>query len=422
METPTVDELAQVLSWERLHDLAEQYGDAYYILDIQAFRTNYHELLDAFRQYYPHTNIGYSYKTNYIPQICQYVNSAGGYAEVVSWMEYELALSVGVPSERIIFNGPYKTEANIEQALCGGSIVNLDGLYEVDYVEAVAARHPDTLLTVGIRCNFDIGDDRISRLGFDVEGADFTVALARLAALPNCTIGGLHCHYSTGHRSVDSYALRARTLIELTHTHFATPPRYVDVGGGFFSKMSPAMRAQFGGDIPTYADYAAAIAPQMAAAFPDGAPELLIEPGAAITTDVLHYVARIVHVKQVRGRTIALASGSIHNIKPTLHSKNMPVTVYCSPDNDPDDAAAPSVDLVGYTCMEHDVLHSGYSGAVQAGDYAVFDNLGAYTVVMQPPFIRAAPPMLVYDATDDSFALIRRQQELADVFAAYHYK
>src|SRR5258706_50862 len=50
------------------------YGDAYYIFDEARFVANYHALISAFRHHYQNTCIAYSYKTNYVPAICQLPN------------------------------------------------------------------------------------------------------------------------------------------------------------------------------------------------------------------------------------------------------------------------------------------------------------------------------------------------------------
>ena len=90
--------------------LRKEYGDAFYLLDSEQFRNNFLELRDTFRNIYPNFNIAYSYKTNYTPKFCKIVNKLGGYAEVVSEMELEIALRVGVEPKRIIWNGPIKNE------------------------------------------------------------------------------------------------------------------------------------------------------------------------------------------------------------------------------------------------------------------------------------------------------------------------
>ena len=144
------------LTWRTLRELEHDFGEAFFVLDLQAFQRNYKDFLDAFGAIYPRSRIAYSYKTNYIPRLCEEVDRLGGYAEVVSTMEYDLARRVGVDPRRIIFNGPYKSENDLERALLAGSLVNLDADYEVALVESIACRHPQIKLTVGLRCNFEL--------------------------------------------------------------------------------------------------------------------------------------------------------------------------------------------------------------------------------------------------------------------------
>ena len=409
------------LSWQVLHQLEKDYGDSFYLLNIRQFESNYREFLQAFHSIYPKSNIGYSYKTNYTPRLCQSVNSLGGYAEVVSQMEYDIAIAVGVPPSRIIFNGPLKEKENLENAIRAGSIVNLDSLHEVFMVEALAQSLPDYQIAVGLRCNFDIGTNRISRFGFDIEAGELDYAFKTLNSLHNCVIEGLHCHFSTSHRSLESYALRTKTILELSEHYFQDkPPRFIDVGGGFFGKMSETLSQQFDCPIPSYQDYAEVIATQFSNRFArDCGPELILEPGVAIVADVMKFVGKVVAVKTIRSRKIALVTGSIQNIKPTLTDKKKPLTVYRNYDGDSQDKIMGLIDLVGYTCMEHDCLYEDYQGEIGMGDYVVFENIGAYTTVFKPPFIRSNPPIISYDSILDEYTLSRRRETSQDVLCTY---
>ncbi|UKO97606.1 hypothetical protein [Nostoc sp. UHCC 0870] len=409
------------LSWTRLFYLEKEYGDSFFILDIKKFERNYQEFLQAFRAIYPNTHLGYSYKTNYIPKLCQSVNAMGGYAEVVSQMEYDLAIAIGVPPSRIIFNGPLKYSEDIERAILAGSIVNLDCSEEVDIVTALARRLPNQQIAVGLRCNLDVGIGRISRFGFDVEGGELDEVFKLFRELNNCSVLGLHCHISSPTRSVESYQLRTQKLIELSDYYFQDkPPKFIDVGGGFFGKMNDDLQAQFDCYIPSYQEYAEAIAPQLTSRFSgDYTPELIIEPGVAVVANVLKFVAKVVGIKTVQSRQIALVVGSIHNIKPTLTGKQLSLQVYKSQENCDQRNISPPVDLVGYTCMEHDCLYNNYSGEIGIGDYVVFDNIGAYSVVFKPPFIRPNPPIISYDSTLNEYDLIRRRETTQDVFSTY---
>ena len=409
------------LSWQLLRELENLHGDAFYLLDLEIFKENYLEFLGAFRAIYPKSNIAYSYKTNYTPRLCQSVDALGGYAEVVSIMEYDLALQIGVDPSRIIFNGPYKQEADIEKALLAGSIVNLDSFSEVALVEAIARRAPDQNMTVGLRCNFDLATQDISRFGFDVEGEEFKDAFGILGRLSNCQIGGLHCHFSTSNKDLGSYALRAKKMLALVADYFGdTYPQFINLGGGYFSKMPAEFKKQFAYPIPTFQEYATAIAPQFREAFPnDSGPELILEPGTAVTANIMEFVAKVISLKTVRSRSVALCTGSIHNIKPTLHKKNLPMQVVSSNGKSESEKSGHPIDIVGYTCMEHDCLFNGYEGTLNLGDYVIFDNVGAYTTVMKPPFIRPCPAMISYDPELQKFEVIKRREEFSDVFSTY---
>jgi diaminopimelate decarboxylase len=410
------------LSWQIINQLEKEFGESFYILDIEKFQQNYQEFLEAFRSIYPNSNLGYSYKTNYTPKLCQYVNSVGGYAEVVSRLEYDLAIRIGVSPSRIIFNGPLKFREDIENAITAGSIVNLDSLREVSIVKELAQSLPeDRQFAVGLRCNFEISSGRISRFGFDTEGGELEYAFNTLEQLKNCSVEGLHCHFSTSERSVESYALRAKKMLALCDLLFQErQPKFINLGGGFFGKMSEDLRKQFDCHIPSYQEYAEAIASQFVDRFSQNSrTKLILEPGVAVVADIMKFVSKVVGVKTVRSRKLALVTGSIQNVKPTLNSKNLLTKVYRKDKSFSQERLAAPVDLVGYTCMEHDCLYQEYRGEIAVDDYVVFDNVGAYTIVFKPPFIRSSPPIISYNSSLNKYELIKRRETFQELFATY---
>ena len=139
------------LTAELLHSLSERFGNAFYLLESERFAQNYRELSAAFRAYYPKFNIAYSYKTNYTPKLVQIVNALGGYAEVVSEMEMEVALRAGVEAKRIIWNGPVKHEKKVTELLLAGGTVNIDSIDEMENIRKAARDHREHVLHVGVR-------------------------------------------------------------------------------------------------------------------------------------------------------------------------------------------------------------------------------------------------------------------------------
>ena len=105
------------LNYKILNDIEKQFGESFYLLDSNKFSNNYDEFVGEFRKYYPKTNVGYSYKTNYTPKLCKIIDQKGAYAEVVSTMEYDLAIKIGVKPKNIIVIGPYKKKHALEKSL-----------------------------------------------------------------------------------------------------------------------------------------------------------------------------------------------------------------------------------------------------------------------------------------------------------------
>ncbi|MDD7213700.1 MAG: alanine racemase, partial [Clostridia bacterium] len=308
------------IDYEKINDLTKLYGDAFYLLDSEQFEKNYRELKSAFTDIYPEFNIAYSYKTNYTPKFCKIVDSMGGYAEVVSDMEAEIALRIGVSPKNIIWNGPYKNLEKVKELLLLGATVNIDSIYEVEPILSLADRFPEKILNVGVRCNFVVNDGVVSRFGFDVESEEFEYVLKSLQGKKNINIEGLQCHFAT--RDLKTWKPRAVGMIDLIDKYGLTPA-HIDLGGGLFGKMDDSLKKQFSSYIPAYTEYAEEVATVFANRFTgEYRPQLLIEPGSALVGDCMKFAAKVVNIKNVRGKNIATVLGSIYNINPTLNKKN----------------------------------------------------------------------------------------------------
>lgn len=402
-----------LINSEKLNNLKEEYGEAFYLLDSEQFRKNYLELKESFSSIYPNFNIAYSYKTNYIPKLCKIVNELGGYAEVVSEMELELALKIGIQPNKIIWNGPIKNTKVMEEFLISGGTINIDSLEEVKEVQKIHERHIDKVLNIGIRCNYDVNDGVLSRFGFDVDSLDFIEVLEFAKHTPNINLVNLHCHFAK--RQVEFWPQRAKGMIDILDKIGIIPDR-IDLGGGIFGKMDDDLKAQFNTEIPCYSDYAQAAATVFAERFKDNSikPELLIEPGSALVGDCMKFVGTVKTIKNIRGKTIASVLGSQKNI--SMIGINPPMKLYNLTEEQKE---YQDVDFVGFTCIESDTLYKGYSGKLGVGDMIVISNCGSYSLVMKPPFI--LPNFPVLDITEEKVEVIKRKENFEDIFRTFNF-
>ena len=403
------------LNSELIKEIVRNYGAAFYLLESEQFRTNYMELKEAFSKIYPNFNIAYSYKTNYTPKLCRIVNELGGFAEVVSDMELEIALRVGVPPAKIIWNGPFKNSKKVEELLVLGGTVNIDSVYEIDVIRKVAEKYPLHTLNVGIRCNFDIEDGVVSRFGFDTKSEEFYQVLDFVRNTKNVHLINMQCHFAT--RRLETWEPRAKGMLSLLDELELIPER-IDLGGGLFGKIADSLKAQFDSHIPSYQEYANVVAPLFMEKFKDkkNAPLLMIEPGSALVGDCMKFVSQVINIKSVRGKKIATLLGSIYNINPTLNTKNPPIEVYSMGKQQKE---YHDLDFGGFTCIESDYLYKHFKGELAVGDMVEFGNVGSYSVVLKPPFILPNFPIL--DICGEHVEIIKRGENFDDLFHTFTF-
>ena len=407
------------LNFDFLNKIGKEYYDSFYILDIKQLKENFKELQDAFRKIYAESYIAYSYKTNYIPKVCNAINDLGGYAEIVSDMEYEIAKRIGVDPCKIIFNGPYKNKSAVKELMLSGGIVNIDSTAETENIEEIVQQHPEKIFNLGIRCNFDIGDEVVSRFGFDVHSSEFANTIHRLRAYSNINFISVQCHFAD--RSLETWYSRTDKMLNLIENEIPFIPDIIDFGGGLYGKMPCSLKSQFKSNIPSYQDYANTVAKKFAERFSgsDKKPKLFIEPGSALVGDIMKFACKVESIKNIRGKYIATVLGSIYNINPTLNKKNPPLSVYASDAIERKHYSA--LDFGGYTCIESDYLYKGFNGELGVGDYVVFGNVGSYSIVLKPPFILPNFPVVNYDVETGETELIKNSEKFDDLFKTYKF-
>ncbi len=390
----------------------------FYLCDGKRFADNLGRMTGAFSSRWPKFILAYSYKTNYLPYLCKIAKDGGAWAEVVSRLEYDLAVKIGQDTRKIIFNGPVKSEQDIAFALDNGSLVNLDSASEMEDAIRYAQRHPDKQIPIGLRINIDLTDpqglshvqNRLPHSRFGISPIELPAVRCKLSA--NLHVVSLHGHTSSADRSVEGYRVIARTLADIAQKYFSDTIQIINIGGGFFGDVPPQMGFH---NVPTFDDYAQVVADVLKSYTWHNSPCLVVEPGLALAADAVSLATRVISSKTIAGRTIITVDASVYHLKPTLHTRNLPFAVIAA-DDKPHPQGCFSV--AGSTCMEKDYLLTDVFGAVPAvGDYLVFTHCGAYSIALSPPFIHPAPAIVSVDG--DKVSLLRTRQTLDQMFANY---
>ncbi len=409
------------INYNVLKKLDEKFGAPFYIMDSEKYKGNIHGFLNAFQKRYEKVVAGYSFKTNYVPALCQVAYQEGVWAEVVSEMEYELARKIGF--EKVIFNGPIKRPSIFIKALERGAVINLDSEYEVDMICKYKQEHPEKEIKVGMRININLTDEngnstiqcglRFGRFGFPAEIIGMNIERLREYGVK---IISLHGHTSTSDRAVLNYKIIAQHMLATCEKYQLNDLELFDIGGGYFGAAPEGMDLT---GKPKYEDYADCILDEVLANewFVKQRPTIVIEPGSSVVSNVFSYYTKVYQNKRVGKVNFVMVDGTVFDVKPTMHSNNLPHKVYRSVETEETYAC----DVVGSTCMEKDVILKEVTlPKLNPGDYIQFNGVGAYTICLTPTFINFLEPILMHDG--DEWVEARRRQTVEDIATVYNFE
>ena len=406
------------MTFEQIDSLANKYGTPFFLMNGKAYLGNIHSFVDAFKRKYERIIVGYSFKTNYVPALCNIAKEAGCFAEVVSSMEFEIAKKIGF--NNFIFNGPIKTDKNLEAAIEADAIINLDSEYEVDFICKYKSEHPECNPKIGLRINIRLIDQegrstiqcglRQGRFGFPEYLHEQIINRLSSAGMD---IVSLHGHTSSSDRAVYNYKIIVEQMLNVCKRFQLNNLKYFDVGGGFFGAAAEGICTT---GKPTYEDYANIILDLVLEDdwFKQHQPFIVIEPGSSVVSNVFEYVTKVYQTKQIGDVSFVSVDGSVFDVKPTLHANNLPIIVLRKEERLEDG----TFDIVGSTCMEKDVILKAVKmPAVAKGDYILMRGVGAYTICLTPTFINYLPPILSIE--EDNVKVVRRRQNVNDVLSLY---
>lgn len=379
----------------------------YFVIDEAILQNYYHMLTDSLQQNWNNYLVGYSFKTNSLPWLVSFVKKNGAYAEVVSEDEYLLARRLGYDNHEIIYNGPYKSESSFCEVLLSGGYINLDSRLEISWLARLASEYPEQTFSVGIRANFDLekmcpGETTMGevsgRFGFCYETGKFAEALQLIQEIPNVSVAGLHLHSSSKSRSVNIFRSIARMACRLQQ-EFQLSLSYVDLGGGYCGGMEGR---------PEYPDYFPAIAEELSKCFVPERTKLIVEPGISLISKCTTFVTSVFDTRDIKGTRYVMTDGSRFNIDATMIKTSHLFHINYTEQNQNGRPLMPQQVISGYTCMECDRMFT-YENSPELipGDQIVYENVGGYTMSLNPLFIQYFPA--VYIRRGDKLIQVRRK-------------
>jgi diaminopimelate decarboxylase len=362
-------------------ELAARFGTPLYVFDGPRLAAS----AEAFKAAWgDDVTVAYSMKSNPLMGIVGRLHRAGMWAEVASGFEYRAARRAGIPGGEIVFNGPYKTAAELRIALAEGATVVADGSEEIRVIAALAADAAPAA-RIGLRLS-PPGREGIDRFGMTPRHA---VAASRILRTAGLRLTGLHTHlgaYQLGPLPksgppihgvtveypvpVARYRAAAENLMRLAER--IDDIEWLDLGGGW-----PAA--------PGVADHVAAVREVISS---DG-PHLILEPGRALVRDAGWLLVRVV---ARRGRGAVVVDAGITQV-PCVLWKRSPVHLV-----EPRPGESRSTSLFGPLCLQHDAIARDVDlPPLRVGDLIWIGQTGAYAMAQASPFIHLRPAAIMIE-------------------------
>jgi diaminopimelate decarboxylase len=195
-------------------------------------RNNIDTFLKVFTNVINNIECFYSFKANFLPEICSIVQSEGLGAELIGLPELRLALKLNFPPSKIIVGGPYLPQELIEKCVQEKVkeivVYNLNDLKRINSI----AKKYQVVQKICIRINTQKYG---SKLGIDLNHSNVTKLRIKLTESKNLKLTTLLSHYSTQMNNFELFKKNLKTLLEKTKVLFnaGIVIENLNLGGGF---------------------------------------------------------------------------------------------------------------------------------------------------------------------------------------------
>ena len=390
-----------------LLELAEEFGTPLFVYDEAHLR---HACRDAVRAW--GDGVAYATKAFLCRAMARLAYEEGMHLDVASGGELFVALSAGVPAERLVLHGNNKSTEELAAALEHGvGRIVVDSFDEVarlgGLIDALppAVQRPRVLVRVtpGVEAHtheFVRTGQEDSKFGFSVSSGAAAEAVAALELIPGVELVGVHAHIGSQVFEASSFEQAAEVL-----GAFFAPlelPELV-VGGGLGVPYLNGERA------PSQHEWAEVTRAACAKAGVDPATRISAEPGRSIVATAgitLYTIGTIKHLPGIR-TYVSVDGGMSDNPRPVLYGSGYEAFV-------PREAAAgrpQPVRVVGKHCESGDLVvpDAFVPNDLEVGDVLATPVTGAYGYSMASNYNKVPRPTVLFVGDRAARVVVRRE-------------
>ncbi|MCW2872181.1 diaminopimelate decarboxylase [Actinacidiphila oryziradicis] len=408
---------AAVVGGLDVRHLAEEFGTPAYILDEADFRARCRAWKEAFGT---GADVFYAGKAFLSRAVVRWLQEEGMNLDVCSAGELAVALSGGMPADRIALHGNNKSAEEIERAVGEGvGRIVLDSFEEIVRVAHIARklgrRQPVQIrVTVGVEAHtheFIATAHEDQKFGLALSGGVAAEAVRRVLKLDSLELIGIHSHIGSQIFDTSGFEVAAHRVVdllkEIRDEHGIELPE-IDLGGG----LGIAYTADDDPREPReIAKSLREIVSRECAAARLTEPRLSVEPGRAIVGPTAFTLYEAGTIKRLDGlRTyVSVDGGMSDNIRTALYDAEYSVALVSRTS----DAEPMLARVVGKHCESGDIVvkDAFLPADLAPGDLLAVPATGAYCRSMASNYNHALRPPVVAVRDGEAKVIVRRETE-----------
>lgn len=419
-----------------VNELADRFGTPLFVMSENAVRRNYRAFHQAFSSRYANEVIVcVGMKANWGLASRRIIVGEGGGGEAFGSGELYVALMAGTNPNRIVLNGPNKSDETLRAAIEAGVMINIDSLDELATTERIA-KEINKVASIALRLRLPLKplegirytDARYAAPGIDIvkwarefkfgmEPQTIYKAVTNARQSNALALKGLMYHGGIPRRAGyyrEEMEDFLATLVNL-HKDLGWMPEYLNLGGGFVPYRHGLAEPP---SIDEYAESITSLIWKSCVEHGLALPKLILEPGRFCWENTVLWLATVGNIKvdeHLTDKRWAFIDGNINEMGDPFdpHAGYHEVVVA----SDMHRSGATAVDVCGQLCNANDVMAKQRAlPPLKRGDILAFLDMGAYNEAFASQS-NAMPRSATVMVSEGRVSVVRRRETIQDVLS-----
>ncbi|RUM86999.1 MAG: diaminopimelate decarboxylase [Thermodesulfatator sp.] len=353
--------------------------------------------------------ICFAVKANSNLAVLHTLSSLGAGADIVSGGELFRAIKAGIPSERIVYSGVGKTEAEMAYALQQGILMfNVESHQEMQVLEETA-KLLDKTARISIRVNPDVDAKTHPYISTGLKKNKFGLSMDQAIELYREAAGsrwlevtGISFHIGSQILETEPFINALEKIQGIIHELSSSGIKlsYMDLGGG--------LGISYGNEVPPEPEDYVSATLKLASGMDQA---IIIEPGRSICGNSGILVTKLLYTKKNSLKNFYVVDAAMNDLgRPSLYDAFHEIRPVSEKDNE-----LTTVDVVGPICETGDFLARDRElPRMNRGDLLAVMSAGAYGFTMSSNY-NSRPRVAEVMVRGTRFEVVRERETFNDL-------